>query len=424
MIMSVLEKEDNSNKKLNITLFVFILLAMIPSIISVILEQEIKMLIWIWDVLIIAMCFVYVFFFMKIAINKNNLIKIILGLCVMILQYIAYLTNNYVQSLYMILPIIFFIHYLISYCMLASVKIKEIDLSYFFKLFSKFAFIACVYNIIINFSSIINISVLSKYIHISSFFNHRNGFGQFLFFAIIGIVYLILEDKKNKKNYLLLLFFLFNLLFTFSRASILATGIFLFLIFFKSSSKGITKKILWILFLIVVMILGTIFVINNPSMLEFIDYYVIRTDDGLTGRDTLWMFAIDVFENGNYLLGYGLGSTVDLLEKFDFTNTHNTYVEVLVLGGVMYLLAMLALYIYIYIKEKKAEKHLEAKFIVFRMSLISFLVYTFFEKVLLFGTGYAPIITTIFMVTIPLIIINNIKKSENKEESEWIEEVK
>ena len=139
---------------------------------------------------------------------------------------------------------------------------------------------------------------------------------------------------------------------------------------------------------------------NNNSITNFLDYYIFRKQDGLTGRSNVWGIALNKLHDWHFLIGYGLGSSPGLLKTVDLYNSHNTYIELLLTGGIMLFIFYFIIYLYIIkssvmIKNSTIRNH-HISFI------LAFIVYTFFEKVLLFGTGYAPIMFTIFLIVLPI----------------------
>ena len=278
---------DKSNVYENKYMFLYCLFAILPTIILGIFAdvKEYKTIIWIWDVLIILIFFAFNAFRVK-KISKSSLIMGSLFLFIIALQYITYshsLQTGLVQELYTVLPIVYFIHFTAIFILLTNVKVEKFDAIYFFKYFLYFVIISCIYNILKNYQYIFNINnITSKYINISSFFSQRNAFGQLLFLGTICNMY-ILEVDKKKKWYVSAIFILMNLIFSFSRTAIFSTCIFL-IIHFILKNANVFKKSNFIKIGIVTLIFIIAFclVLSSESVMNFLEYYVLRSEDGIT----------------------------------------------------------------------------------------------------------------------------------------------
>lgn len=404
-----------SNERINKWLFTFIVLAILPTCIlgGLGVIENYKIHIWIWDVLIIGFMFLVSITLNK-SMKKNRLLIAIYFLCVMAIQFITYtesLENRLIETIYMALPIIYFVHFFSSFICFSGIKVKQCDFLYFFEKFFYFVFIACIYNLIINNKIIFNaFNIQNKYIHISSFFPHRNAFGQFLFLGIVSNIYMIIK-KKDKKLYFALMFLFFNLIFSFSRTSIFTTIIFcmLFIMFNIKNKKQLIKIVCC--GIIGVVIITTI-VMTNEKILDFLNQNVFRVSDGLTGRDKIWEVALELLDEGKIFTGYGLGSSSAILNNFNLSNSHNTYLEALIVGGIVLFLLYVICYIFVFDAIRKIkDKQIRDLYLSF---YFSFIIYCFFEKVLIFSTGYAAVFFTIFFVIIPIMMSqNSVEGKEN-----------
>lgn len=394
--------------------FYYFLLAILPTIIMGFLNISTynNIIIWIWDVIMIIGLLIFCIL-KKIKLHKKNFFIVIMFLGIIGLQIIAYyfaISNNLVNKLYTILPAIYFVHFICSYVLIGGQK-KTVEWNKFFKFFIVFVVFACLYNFIINlnkFSSILSFN--NKYLGFSSFFNHRNGFGQLLFFGIVSNV-IILSQVKERKYYISLIFMLVNLILTFSRTSILSTFIFFFIYFsLNMFSKKENKSTFIAIICIACLIVGTVIILNNNKLIQFIDYYIFRAEDGLSGRDTVWKLVLPKIEGRKLLTGYGLGSSSKILETYGLTNSHNSIIEILLTGGIPFLIFYIVISINIFknvnnFYDKKQKK-------IYKSFLIGIIVYIMFEKVLLFSTGYAAIMFTIFLIIIPK--LTRKRESENE----------
>lgn len=394
------------NEIFNKRLFNFFLLATLPTIIMGIMKKSTytNTLVWIWDALMIILLFGYCLM-KKYKIPKNKLPFVIYFMLVFLSQIIAYsfsLKDNLINPLYMILPLLYFVHFFCSFILIGGQK-DRYNFNLFFKYFLIFVLFACVYNIAINYSNFSNIFKFNnKYLGFSSFFNHRNGFGQLLFFGIVTNT-IILSRENEKKYWLSMAFILLNLILTFSRTSILATIVFGFFYYMQNLLTSNSKSKVFKAFILTVLIcICVIMILMNKNIMNFLNYYVFRSEDGLSGRDTVWSIAFSKLTGIRIFIGYGIGSSSTLLETVNLTNSHNTFIEILLTGGIV----LFSLYIIIFgvilkkilnFKDKNLKK-------IYTSFYSAFMVYMMFEKVLLYSTGYAPIMFTIFLSLIPCLV--------------------
>ena len=400
-----------SNERVNKWLFAFIILAILPTCVFGVFGniEKHRTQIWVWDVLIVGFIFL-----VSTSLNKkmkrNRLFIAACFIFVMAIQYITYVTSlerKLIEPIYMVLPIVYFIHFAATFIFCSGIKIKECDFTKFFECFFYFVLLSCLYNFLINYKVIFNIANLKdKYIHISSFFPHRNAFGQFVFLGIVSNIYLIIK-KPNKKLYIALAFMFLNLVLSFSRTSLFTTIIFclLFILFNMKNKQQLLKIIILSTFIVMIVLFV---ILLNGKILDFFDKYVFRISDGLTGRNKIWNVALELLGDGKIFTGYGLGASTALLKRFNLSNSHNSYIEAFITGGLSLFLLYAMCYMFIF-KSINMIKNRSIKNL-YKSFYIAFLIYCFFEKVLIFSTGYAAVFFTIFFVVIPILISQNCEK--------------
>ncbi len=402
--------KEITDKNISKLLIFMIILALFPSIILENLNfiSNSKNIVWVMDAIYIILMFLICLFKFK-NIQKSKSLPLAIVLSIAAIQYLVYISSlnlKLLELIYIVLPILYAMHFIFSYIILGNLHVQNIDLSNFFKFFLSFVIIACIFNIVKNFNFLIHISSInSKYINLSSFFSHRNAFGQILYLGIFCNTFLFIKSKLKKPIYLICyIILIYNLIFTFSRASIFSSLIFLLLYFFLDSNNQKKFKLFVTISFIAILIL---IIFNNKNIFNFINYYILRFDDGLSGRDKLWHFLYQNLIGYHILFGYGLGSTPKLLSKFMLSNSHNLILELLMSGGIILLLAYVCVYINIWLNIKKIKnKNIKNLYYSF---FVSFIFYTLFEKVLIFGTGYAAAIFTIMFLIIPLLLSKNLK---------------
>lgn len=403
--------EDSKYSRL---VFYFLILSMLPTIVMGILKISTytNTVIWVWDVLMIILLVVYCFF-KRYKIYKKSFNLILIFLLVIIFQIIDYsnlLSNGSINKLYTILPFVYFAHFLCSYVMIGDQN-KIVNWKKFFEMFVYFAIICCIYNVVINVKNFPKVLAFNnKYIGFSSFFNHRNGFGQLLFIAIVSNTY-VLSYNKERKFVLTFLFLMMNLILTFSRTSILSTFVFFFICFLQNLFAKKDKKSIFLGFTLIILVGILVMVgINNEKIINFANYYIFRSEDGLSGRDTIWKIAISNIKGTEWLTGHGIGTTSQLLEKYGLTNSHNSIIEIVLTGGITFLLFYIIIITSIF---KNIVKFQDYKLkMIYTSFFIAFFTYIMFEKVLLFSTGYAPIMFTIFLIIIPKLTKKRDEKNE------------
>lgn len=295
-----------------------------------------------------------------------------------------------------------------------NINLKKETLFKFYQYMIILGIVACIYNMIVNFNSILHFfSINSSYeLSLKSFFSNRNQFGSFLFIELT-----LIEAYKNKsKNVNIFLYFcsalfLVNLVLTMSRGAILATAVFFIYVFLNQRGKLLLKVLSLALF-----IYGTTMVLmSNNSLFMFIRNMIIRPESGTTGRSGIWLIGLSVLAENNFIVGLGLNTALRiaktkglLLEQF-----HSFYIELLLNGGILELLftAVVIISVIKYLAVNNAAK-VDKNIIYAR--LLGFLSLGVFESVSLFSIGYVDVFFSIFIITLP-ILISNSGKSEKSE---------
>ena len=120
------------------------------------------------------------------------------------------------------------VNYFLLFGIMLNIKTTKENIIYFMKYMIIFAIIACLYNIVKNWTLILNLTnITSSYqVDLKSFFPNRNQFGMFLFIAIVANNYRTLVSKKNSAYYMVNFLLIMNLMMTMSRGAILAVLIF------------------------------------------------------------------------------------------------------------------------------------------------------------------------------------------------------
>ena len=397
-------------KTINKNLSLYYLLSILPTIIMGLFRINTynNNYIWIFDALIIILLFLYCIF-SNLKIKKNDLLISSIFIFIIGIQFIDYyfaLKNNMIPILYIVLPVLYLVHFFCTNNLISNIKISNISFDTFFNFFLIFVIICCLYNMLINYNNIPSIlNYTNKYIGLSSFFSHRNAFGQLLFVGLVVNYYLLLIANNKRFYFFSILLILVNLILSFSRSSILASIIFFLVVFCYETLLSKNKKRIIALILIIILIAFAWYSIrNNENIMQFLNFYIFRSEDGLSGRDNIWNLALSKLHGFRIITGYGIGTSPYILSDYNLSNTHNSIIELLLSGGIVLLFFYLFIFKNILKTIMKIKNiHLKKVYLAF---YISFIVYSMFEKVILFSTGYAPIMFTIFLCIIPNLIVN------------------
>lgn len=420
-----LKEKITSQNLLPFLLFLIILINFIPLIqLNIETKQSFAVEVKPMAIAMAIECVILALYYIKkIKLTKGVVINLILLLIVTAasttIQYVAYQNNDY-EVLDFANIACKFVNILLLYVLIFGLKIEEKSLNVFMNLIVLMGIVACVQNMILYYDDIlIHLKLVvsdEKAKAVKSFFAHKNQFAMYLVTSIIAIVFLF--QKKNKiwyKLYLGLAFILFwfNMVLTFSR-----TGTAVALIFFALWFL-LTNKIKFIVKLLIGVIgIGCLFVgVNklneyNPELMD----RILRLDTvkTFTGRTKFWDLAEEelLLADTNTYFGIGRFKAERLIEKYNVTQFHNTYVEFLVSGGILELAYFILLYLTIIIAMLRSKMGWKYKSIYLSM-FVSYAIYMYFESVGRFSIGCSDTLCLIFFVTIPLLHAKSIVEQED-----------
>lgn len=420
-------KIENWNNILPILLFIVVLINYIPVFkLNFFTKQSFAADIVAMVVAFGIECLILVlFYFKKIKLTKKVIIifavTTVVSMISLIVQILNYLAGNY-EIMDFANIACKFINVLLLFILAINIKIDEKYLNYFMKLIICVGIIACIQNMILYFDDILaHLNLVEKegYIYSAkSFFPQKNPFAFFLYISIISTVFLFQKENKLYSKIILgivLALFLFNIIFTFSRTGTAMVIMFLGLWFLLTNK--IKTKVKIILCVIGLIVLGiAILVVNqyNPELLS----QLLRLDSikTFTGRTIFWDIAKEeILSNPiNLFLGIGRFKAEKLIEQYNVTQFHNTYVEFLVSGGIIELIYFLALYGFVIVNMLKSKMDKKYKSIYIAM-FISFAIYMLFESLGRFSIGFSDTMCLVFFVTIPLLHSNCHKQDIIKE---------
>lgn len=284
-----------------------------------------------------------------------------------------------------------------------NASVEETEIIKVLKYILFFIAIACIYNIIANYATILNLRYITSSYQsgIKSFFVNRNQYGALLFIGVVVGHYYVAYNNATKSNISLIILFMINMFLTMSRGAILAVIVFYAYMYIKNIKN--TKVHL----LVIMSILATLFYLyTNQRAFFFIEKFIMRMDSGFAGRGEIWSMGINVFMT-NIVNGIGYHTGIELAKSIGlgFDQFHNIFIDAMVTGGIIEVIIII---IFFYKMIKKVKKHVLNKRVcdVYNASIVAFFTLGLFESVSVFSIGYVDTICTIAFVTLPIMIIN------------------
>ena len=283
--------------------------------------------------------------------------------------------------------------------------LKFSDTLPFYKIIVYFMLIAAIYNLIINFNSLLHITSISIYGAEGncSFFDNKNTFGVFLIFAVLASTILRILTKEKKWIFFNAVF-LINEMMALCRTAIVLSLVMLVISFF-ADNKNKFKNILT-LFVIVIAII--VFVNMNESISNYI-LNIFGNTNSMDARDE-YIGALLPFAKGIHLwFGYGNeGASEMALAYTGNAYYHNAYLKALMMGGIL----KLGLQIYaIFFSVKYGLKCRKLQKTIGNLCLLSTIVYIIYvcvESVILFDTPVVAIMAVIFIISMPILFYNSL----------------
>jgi len=300
-----------------------------------------------------------------------------------------------------------FIGVFIFLCIPSKVCISENEFRKFMLSIVILGLVASIYNLIINYKGILNILNISNpySANFSSFYLNRNSFAQLLLFCIIANSFLFSKKRTNFNLFCYLIYFV-NVFFTLSR-----TVLGCMLIFFITLLLILYRKKIKTYILIFVIIIGLILFINfNIEIKDFIIKMIIRKEYGTSGRNNLWLTAIEILNKTNWIFGIGYISSIDIINNMGYTlrEFHSFYIETLIGGGILDLLLHFIIFIFTLKRIKIIYRNDRNTGSIYLSAYISFIFYALVESASFFSMGYVGTLFTIFFITIPILYSNNL----------------
>ena len=399
-------------KKIENVIVSIVLITLLAIVLSLSILGNSNYLIYFYFIAFTIQCILFAFFLInkKVQFSKKSFLLLLLYFISLFLPIIGNFFLGIDTNIYDILGIIIrFVNFILFYCICEKSIVKKEQLRKLFKFFIIIGFISCIYNYLFCFDEIQKIVTASSsyQVNVRSFFHNRNMFGEFMFISMLSTFYYY-EGKKSKTKLLLIFLFSITAFLTFSRSAIFS--VFLLLLYFYFKKYG-NKRIN-----VIVMLLGlviAVYILLGPAV-KYLNLFIIRSDNFSTGRSSIWEYGFKVFKN-NPIVGVGNYTAVGLAEQNGFTHSqfHSFFIETLagygLVGLFVYAIMIIPLFKKTILKLKKT-KNLYYRHCVIVSFLILF-IKMFIESISFFSVGYSDLITTLFYISIPL-LLNNIEGNE------------
>lgn len=340
---------------------------------------------------------------------RANPMEVFLGVLLCLIQIISdYLVGGQSISFGSIVYItISFAYYLLFFGLMYDEEIDGRGIYRIAFLYDFFILYAAAYNIMLYGSSMVSVFTITNTYEMvmRSFFTNRNTFAMFLMFAVILSVFRIANpaSKGRKAWYWFVLIVTgYSMFCTFARTSLLATAVFLVLYFVCRRKGEIGRRLTKVLIGLALLV----FVLYITGAYQFVLDIMIRPEAGSTGRVDRWELLLGRYLDGN--LFFGGNSDNDIMP-------HNTYVHMLLAGGLVMLTFFLILYLKIFKKIVFIIKH-DREYGIFFLSLfISYVcIASLTETVMPVASPANSVICTMFALMLPHYYYNHLISKQKK----------
>lgn len=222
---------------------------------------------------------------------------------------------------------------------------------------------------------------------------HRNAYGMIL---LLGIIFAIVNHTFNHRrfNYVLMFYFLITMVHTLCKTSLII-GALLILIYiyyrliitFKDRRR---RNIRWLAAISTVLLAGvTLVLISAISKGKYLGFLYVFDDIGntLVTRSWIWQHSFQTLSNGNWAIGRGFGIINLIIYPMNQVNndfvfpTHSAFVNMICEGGPLYLLAYLALIVYVILIIKKCWKKDPKLVFALTLGIAAFFLYGVIETI-------------------------------------------
>lgn len=244
---------------------------------------------------------------------------------------------------------------------------------------------------------------------LSSFFVSNHEYGTYLVAAIISCIVCLrlcpdLRPIGRNLYIATIIICALNLILTFSRTSLLGIGVFLLIY----CALGGPKNRKWLIFLVVLFVL----LLNAFPVLSDFVYKIVLKENRAAGRDELFAYGIQYFENGTVfekIFGYGISAPRLSFEQYlDHGSVHNAYLQTLLYFGLIGCFAMISFIlsqVVASVRFLKTDRFAGA----FSLSLVlSAAAMMFTNTAIIFTSAIDSFFLTAFFVLVPKYVRNSV----------------
>lgn len=394
------------NKKYeNVIIFVILitLLSVVFSL-SVLKDSKYLLIFYFISFFIQCMSFIILIRGKKLTINKKSFSLLVIYSLILFIPIISDAILNIKTNIYDYISVfIKIINFIIMFCCFEKLYLSKQQINKIFKYLIILGLVSCIYNYLFCFKDVLKLFTASSsyQVDIRSFFHNRNMFGEYMFISILSTLYFF-EGKKSKIKVILLLLFSITAFITFSRTSIVSIVLlFMYLYLYKYGKKKIN------IFILVFLVIIVFAILLGPAK-DYLNIYVVRSDNFTTGRTDIWETGFHIIKI-NPLFGIGNYTALDIAKNMGFEHSqfHSFFIETILGCGIFGLVFYMSL---LYNILKKAINKLNGKNNYYKQCIIiSFVVLfikMFVESISFFSIGYSDLITSFFYVSLPLLLIN------------------
>jgi len=287
----------------------------------------------------------------------------------------------------------------------------------FYYVYAMFMLFACVYNMIKHFNSLIHILSITIYntVRICSFFDNENTFGVYLLFGVIAALAMRVYSKKKRWTALVLVFMVNEYMAMCRTAMVISLAIVIIVLVFTEYRKYRLFIFLTTAVIVVIAVLAYgIFRQVSPDS----DIFATVIDNAFSNTDSLEVRSeyvrnmLPLIRGRAALFGYGDAKAATYALAYTGNQYyHNTYLKILMTGGIFKLLLQLVLIIIAVKNSVSVFKNSKVDGLICFISVITYLIYATVEAVILLDRFVISIVAAIFVLTLPH-LFNNFHKLE------------
>ena len=233
---------------------------------------------------------------------------------------------------------------------------------------------------------------------VTSFIINRNAYGMCM---MMGIIFSFINHSIHKKWFYFLFagIFYFNMIFSLCKTGLVISAVLIviyvtyrLIVTFKEHKKRNLAFIISFgsVVLIAGGILGLSIVTKGKVLGSIYNFYndIVRGGKTLDNRSYIWDNTYQLLRNGNWLIGRGFGIINLLLQPMNMLSheekvfpTHSAYLSLIAEGGILFLVAYLALLVYSGIIIVRCYKKEPGLTVAMSLGAIAFVLYSFIETI-------------------------------------------